>query len=62
MTIDSNVDDLLLIILDVENYPEWCYRSTSIKYLRTGNNKVYYYYICESLFIVQNRKGYFCTD
>lgn len=62
MIIESNVDDLIPIILDVENYPEWNYRTSLVRLLRTEKNKIFYHYISETPLVVKDREAYFCSE
>ena len=49
-------------ILDIDSYPQWCYRTTSTKILKKDNNTVYYYYISATPPLVKNREAYFFNE
>lgn len=62
MTIEATVDDLLPFILNVEDYPKWCYKTSSTKLIKKEGNRIFYYYLSETPPLVSDREGYFCSE
>lgn len=62
MVFDVSADKILNQILNIESYPEWCYRTTSVKVLKREPNKVFYYYVSATPPMVKNREAYFYSE
>lgn len=60
--LESNINDLVSIILDVEKYANWCYRTSSVRLLKTEENKIFYYYVSEAPLVIKDREAYLCSE
>lgn len=62
MQIEATIDELLDILLEIEKYPEWCYKTSSTNLLKEESNKLFYYYISETPIGIKDREAYFVSE
>lgn len=60
-TFNISSEQLIEKIFDIENYPKWCFRTTSTRLIRTENKKVYYRYVSATPPMIKNREAYMCN-
>jgi hypothetical protein len=62
MVMNGNVSEIANIITDVEKYPEWCYKTESVKVIKKEGNIVRYFYVSETPGFLKNRVAYFESE
>ena len=56
------MDELLAVIVAIEDYPKWCYQTSSVNLIKVEGNKIYYSYRSKTPPIVSDREAYFCIE
>jgi len=60
--IDASLKKLANEIMNVENYPQWCYKTIATKIFKREENKVYFYFLSDAPPIVKKREAYYCIQ
>lgn len=61
MIMNGTVSEIADIIVDVESYPEWCYKTSNVKILQKEENIIRYFYVSETPKFLKTRVAYFET-
>jgi ribosome-associated toxin RatA of RatAB toxin-antitoxin module len=59
MVMDGTVSEIADVIADVEKYPEWCYKTTSVKIIRKEGNTIRYFYVSDTPKFLKTRVAFF---
>lgn len=59
-----NINSQIIVeqISDIESFPEWCYRTTSVQIIKREQSKVYYRYVSATPPIIKNREAYMFNE
>ena len=60
--IDGTLSDVADVIADVERYPEWCYKTASVKVIEKKENRVQYFYVSDTPSFLKTRVAFFQCD
>jgi hypothetical protein len=59
MVIDGKISEIADIIADVEKFPEWSYKTTSVKIIQKEGNTIQYFYVSDTPKFLKTRVAFF---
>jgi hypothetical protein len=59
MVMDGTLSEIADIIADVEKFPEWSYKTTSVKIIRKEGNTIQYFYVSDTPKFLKTRVAFF---
>jgi len=59
MVMNGNLSEIADIIADVEKFPEWSYKTTSVKIIRKEGNTIQYFYVSDTPKFLKTRVAFF---
>jgi hypothetical protein len=59
MVMDGKISEIADVIADVEKFPEWSYKTTSVKIIRKEGNTIQYFYVSDTPKFLKTRVAFF---
>jgi len=62
MVMDGSISEIADIIADVERFPEWSYKTVSVKIIRKEGNIIHYFYVSDTPRFLKTRVAFFESE
>lgn len=62
MVMDGTLSEIADIIADVEKFPEWSYKTTSVKIIKKEGNTIQYFYVSDTPKFLKTRVAFFESE